>query len=139
MIKAANPANPFDEELDLDELATFAKAACFTCARELSQSFLVTALVLSETVSLSLADGDGEHADGGVIPLHQIHFCLIHPGSLHSQEEGHHSPLIILNHFQTRPALLDKMDKILMELEWPHVGYSHQFLETLSQIMLIIS
>jgi len=67
LIKAANPANPFDEELDLDELATFAKAACFTHAGGLSQSLLVTSLVLSETASLSLADGDGECADGGVM------------------------------------------------------------------------
>lgn len=64
MIKAANPANPFDEELDLDELATLAKAACFTRAGELSRSLLVTGM---ETASLSSVDGDGERADGGVL------------------------------------------------------------------------
>jgi len=67
LIKAENPANPFDDELDLDELATLAKAACFTCAGELRQSLLAAGLASSETVLLSSADRDGEHADGGVL------------------------------------------------------------------------
>ena len=67
MIKAANPANPFDKEPDLEELASLAKAACFTCAGEVSRSLLATGLVLSETVSLSSAERNVERAEGGVL------------------------------------------------------------------------
>jgi hypothetical protein len=67
LIKAANPANPFDEELDLDELASLANATCFTRAGELSRSLLAAGLASSETASLSSADRDGERANGGVL------------------------------------------------------------------------
>jgi hypothetical protein len=67
LIKAANPANPFDEELDLDELASLANATCFTHAGELSRSLLAAGLASSETAVLSSADRDGERANGGVL------------------------------------------------------------------------
>jgi len=41
LIRAAKPAKPFDEELDLDVLATLANAACLTRAGEVRRDLLI--------------------------------------------------------------------------------------------------
>lgn len=58
LISAAKPAKPFDEEPDLDVLATFANAACLTRAGEVSRGLLI-GWVSSAMVSSSSEDGAG--------------------------------------------------------------------------------
>jgi len=60
LTKAANPAKPFDNELDRDLLATLANAACLTRAGEVRRVLLRTTWVSSSDSFAEEDEGDGE-------------------------------------------------------------------------------
>ena len=62
LTRAAKPARPFDEELDLDLLTTLANATCLTRAGELRRDRLVSGWLWSAVMESSSAEereGDG--------------------------------------------------------------------------------
>jgi len=65
LARAAKPARPFNEELDLDLLTTLANTACLAHTGELRQSLLVTEWLWSG-MELSLT----EEGDGDGLALH---------------------------------------------------------------------